>query len=171
MENLVNYLKVGGLVVYPSVGIGKIDHEEKDFIAGTEIDVYVISFPNQKMKVKVPKMRANSSLRDLCSKEDATEALSVLKGKRLNANTMWIKKSKECQTKINSGNLKLIAEVLRDLYRHSDETTNATSNNANSSPQKLFELAKKRFVEEYSLVMDITDEQANNVIMSTLCYR
>ena len=63
--------KIGERIVYPSHGVGEIIKIENQIVAGKEIEVYAISFPQNKMIVKVPVNRSTASgLRKLVSKND-----------------------------------------------------------------------------------------------------
>ena len=63
--------KVGDKVVYPSHGVGEIIDLESGSIAGIAVQVYVISFPHDKMVLRVPVKRAAAAgLRALAGKDD-----------------------------------------------------------------------------------------------------
>ena len=50
--------KIGDRVVYPSHGVGEIIDIESQTIADMKLEVYVISFPHDKMTIRVPVTRA-----------------------------------------------------------------------------------------------------------------
>lgn len=49
------------------------------------------------------------------------EAISTLQSKAKAKKTMWSRRAQEYETKINSGSLVMIAEVVRDLYKKEDQ--------------------------------------------------
>jgi CarD family transcriptional regulator len=50
---------IGERVVYPSHGVGEIINIETQVIGGMELKMYVVSFPQDKLTVKVPINRAD----------------------------------------------------------------------------------------------------------------
>ena len=114
--------KVGERVVYPSHGVGEIVDVEAQMIADISLKVYVISFPQDKMILRVPVNRASAvGLRTLINKNDIHEVYAILQGKPKRGNKMWSRRAQEYETKINSGNVIAIAEVLRDLHKNIDD--------------------------------------------------
>ncbi|MGC0371913.1 MAG: hypothetical protein DGJ47_000614 [Rickettsiaceae bacterium] len=113
--------KIGEKVIYPSHGVGEIIDIESQNVADTVLEVYVISFPQDKMTLRVPVSRSsNSSLRGLSTKADMEAVYSILNEKPKRGNKMWSRRAQEYETKINSGEIHLIAEVVRDLYKNAD---------------------------------------------------
>ena len=50
--------KIGELVVYPAHGVGKISNIEEQEIAGTKLELYIVDFEKEKLRLKVPTNRA-----------------------------------------------------------------------------------------------------------------
>ena len=50
--------KVGELVVYPAHGVGKIVMIEEQEIAGAKLELYIVDFEKEKLRLKVPTGRA-----------------------------------------------------------------------------------------------------------------
>ncbi|MCB1834374.1 MAG: CarD family transcriptional regulator, partial [Geminicoccaceae bacterium] len=44
----------GDYIVYPSHGVGRIIGIEKQLIAGIDLEMYVVSFENEKLILRVP---------------------------------------------------------------------------------------------------------------------
>ena len=112
--------KVGDLVVYPAHGTGKIVSEEKEKYAGIEVQVYIITFSNIDITLKVPKAKTKEvGLRHLTSIKFLDQALKVLSGKKVKSHiNMWNKRIQQYENKVNSGDVIAIAEVIKEL--HSD---------------------------------------------------
>ena len=105
-------------VVYPAHGVGKIVDVEEQEIAGTKLELYVIDFEKEKMRLRVPTGKCEAvGMRKLTDKAELDEALNVLRGRARVKRTMWSRRAQEYEAKINSGDIIALAEVVRDLYR------------------------------------------------------
>jgi CarD family transcriptional regulator len=157
--------KIGDNVVYPSHGVGIITAEEIEVVGGSEVALYVISFSQDKLIVRVPKARAaKTGLRHLSSDGEIDEALFTLKGKARTSRGMWSKRAQEYESKINSGSVSLIAEVLRDLHKNVDDP------NRSYSEKVIYELALGRFISEYAVSINICKEEAYLKVTTILNY-
>ena len=65
---------------------------------------------------------------------------------------MWSRRAQEYETKINSGNLVSIAEVVRDLYRKDDQGEQSYSE------RQMYQAALERLASEFAAV-DNTDKE------------
>jgi len=158
-----NDFTVGDTVVYPSHGVGKITGEEVQNIAGHELKLYVISFAKDKMILRVPKNRAEKAgLRQLSTSDEFKTAITTLKGKAKVARGMWSKRAQEYETKINSGDVIAISEVLRDLHRNVDDP------NRSYSERMIYESALERFTHEYAAAENIDLETASKKVNELL---
>jgi len=145
---------VGEKVVYPSHGVGEIVNIEIQTIGGMEQRLYVISFPQDKMVLRVPVTRAAASgLRALADKCDVSKIYEALQGKPRQGNRMWSRRAQEYEGKINSGNIVAVAEVVRDLYKNVDS-------DRSYSERTIYESAINRLASELSLLEEITQEEA-----------
>ena len=114
-------LDIGDLVVYPTYGVGEIENFDTYDVDGAKLDFILINFIQDKMKLRIPKSKASSSgLRKLSNKNRLSRALDVLIEKPAVKKDMWIKRAKEYEKNINSGDPVLIAEVVRDLHNKED---------------------------------------------------
>jgi CarD family transcriptional regulator len=152
--------KIGEAVVYPSHGVGKISNIEKQVIAGTEVQLLVIELDQNKMSVKIPMQKAiKIGLRHLSSSKDMNYALEVLQGKAKVERGMWSKRAAEYESKINSGNVVLLAEVVRDLYKHTGEVERSYSE------RLIYESALNRFSAEYAIVYRVDIKHATEAVL------
>ena len=143
-------------VVYPAHGVGKIVTIEEQEVAGTKLELFVISFEKDKMTLRVPTAKATSvGMRSLSSPDLVDEALKTLKGKAKVKRAMWSRRAQEYEQKINSGDLISIAEVVRDLHRAEDQPDQSYSE------RQLYEAALERLTREVAAVngADETDAQ------------
>nr|WP_294503541.1 CarD family transcriptional regulator [uncultured Rhodopila sp.] len=135
----------GEFVVYPTHGVGKVDRIGSEEIGGHKLDLIYISFDENKMTLRVPVAQARvTGLRKLSTKQAMDQALTILAGRPRTSRLMWAKRAQEFQAKINSGDLKSVAEVVRDLQ-------SAANGSAPSYSQRnLFELAIDRLAGEFA---------------------
>ena len=147
--------KVSELVVYPAHGVGKIIQIEEQEIAGAKLELYIVDFEKEKLRLKVPTSRAEQKgMRRLSDKSQIESALKVLKGRARIKRTMWSRRAQEYDAKINSGDIMAVAEVVRDLYRSERQPEQSYSE------RQLFEQALDRMAREIAAVKKIDDDQA-----------
>jgi CarD family transcriptional regulator len=147
--------KVNELVVYPAHGVGKISQIEEQEIAGARLELYIVEFEKEKLRLKVPTSRAEQKgMRRLSDKGQIDSALKILKGRARIKRTMWSRRAQEYDAKINSGDIMAVAEVVRDLYRSERQPEQSYSE------RQLFEQALDRMAREIAAVKKIDDDQA-----------
>jgi CarD family transcriptional regulator len=147
--------KVNELVVYPAHGVGRISQIEEQEIAGAKLELYIVDFEKEKLRLKVPTNRAEQKgMRRLSDKTQIESALKVLKGRARIKRTMWSRRAQEYDAKINSGDIMAVAEVVRDLYRSDRQPEQSYSE------RQLFEQALDRMAREIAAVKKIDDDQA-----------
>jgi len=147
--------KVNELIVYPAHGVGRVTQIEEQEIAGAKLELYIVDFEKEKLRLKVPTGRAEQKgMRRLSDKAQIEQALKVLKGRARIKRTMWSRRAQEYDAKINSGDLISVAEVVRDLYRSERQPEQSYSE------RQLFEQALDRMAREIAAVKKIDDDQA-----------
>lgn len=153
---------IGERVVYPSHGVGEITNIESQTIGGIEIQVYVVSFPQDRMTLKVPVNRASlSGLRTISSKSDLSEIYATLQAKPRQGNRMWSRRAQEFESKINSGNIIFVAEVVRDLYKNVDS-------DRSYSERTIYESALNRLAGEIAVLEHVDIAEAVNKLIEVL---
>lgn len=146
---------MGDYVVYPNHGVGRILGIETQHIAGHELKLLVISFDNDRMKLRLPVTKAqDSGLRALSSGTVMEQALRTVQGKAKVRRAMWSRRAQEYELKINSGNPVSIAEVIRDLHR------SASQPEQSYSERQLYEAALGRLTRELAAIENIDQNQA-----------
>jgi CarD family transcriptional regulator len=75
---------------------------------------------------------------------------------------MWARRGQEYEAKINSGDLMMLAEVLRDLYRSPEQTE------PSYSERQLYESALETLAREISVVHGISQTEAQTLIGQSL---
>jgi transcription-repair coupling factor (superfamily II helicase) len=85
----------GDFVVYPTHGVGKVVDIEAKEIAGHKLELFVISFEQERMMLRVPVMKAKlSGLRKLSSRKIMENALVTLKGRSRVSRAMWNRRAR-----------------------------------------------------------------------------
>jgi len=137
----------GDFVVYPTHGVGKIIGVEEQTIGGDTLELFIIDFEQDRMKLRVPVEKAKiSGLRRLSSRDRLKTAMSTLKSAPRVKRTMWSRRAQEYEAKINSGDPIFIAEVVRDLHRKAGQPDQSFSE------RQIFESARDRLAQELAAV-------------------
>jgi len=144
--------KINELIVYPAHGVGRIVQIEEQEIAGAKLELYIIDFEKEKLRLKVPTSKSEQKgMRKLADKPLIDHAMKVLKGRARIKRTMWSRRAQEYEAKINSGDLISIAEVVRDLHRAGGQPEQSYSE------RQLYAKALARMAREVAAV-EKTDE-------------
>lgn len=153
----------GDKVVYPTHGVGGIKGIETQVIGGMQITTYVVSFEKDKMTLRIPVNKAKTSgLRALCSSNELDKVRSILTGRAKVSRGMWSRRAKEYESKINSGNIISLAEVVRDLHKNVDDPDRSYSERV------IYENALQRLAGEISAIEDIDSKQATEFLIKTI---
>jgi CarD family transcriptional regulator len=116
------------------------------------------------MKLRIPMNKtANSGLRKLSNKSRLSKALEVLGEAPNLKKDMWIKRAKEYEKNINSGDPVLIAEVVRDLHK-----TEESLEQQSYSERQIYLTALNRLSNEYAAVQDIDKKIAKKKLEELL---
>lgn len=146
--------KVGEQIVYPAHGVGRITKIEEQEIAGVRLELYIVDFEKEKLRLKVPTNRAEQKgMRRLADRALIEHAMKVIRGRARIKRTMWSRRAQEYDAKINSGDIIAVAEVVRDLYRSDRQPEQSYSE------RQLFEQALMRFARELAAVRKVDDDQ------------
>ena len=155
--------KSGEHIVYPAHGVGQITAIEEQEIAGFKLELFVVTFEQEKMTLRVPTAKASTvGMRKLSDAAAVAKSLEMLKGRPRIKRTMWSRRAQEYEAKINSGDLVSITEVVRDLYRSDDQPEQSYSE------RQLFEQAMDRMSREIGAVNKLTLTEAVQLIEKNL---
>ncbi|MEP3653895.1 MAG: CarD family transcriptional regulator [Litorimonas sp.] len=150
-------------IVYPAHGVGIVTSVDQEVIAGFDIEVYVVHFEQDKMTLRVPTAKAGTSgMRALSDELTLKDSFTTLKGRARIKRTMWSRRAQEYEAKINSGDLILVSEVVRDLHR-----TDAQPEQSYSERQ-LYERAIDRMVREVAAIRKESRDAALEDVLDTL---
>ena len=142
-------------VVYPTHGVGQVIDIEKREVVGQSLEMYVISYPGEKLVQKVPVDKAKQlNVRKVSKPSKIQSVMKILSQKAKIKRTMWSRRAQEYDQKINSGDINQIAEVVRDLNRANNQIEQSYSE------RQLFELAYDRFLREVVAGLKTSEENA-----------
>jgi CarD family transcriptional regulator len=145
----------GQFVVYPAHGVGVVNGIETHNIAGMDLTVIVIAFNKDKMIVRLPLNSSTAKkVRCLCSKEEMETAINYLRTPTKTKKMMWSRRAQEYESKINSGDLMSITQVVRDLHRSASQPEHSYSE------RQIYQEALDRLMREYAAVAQIDEKQA-----------
>lgn len=155
--------KVGDYVVYPSHGVGKMVGIEDHEICGTTVQLFVIEFSKDHMTLKLPVKKACASgLRPVSNSEDMESVVASLSSRIKKKKALWSRRAQEYESKINSGSIESLAEVIRELH------TCQSMGEQSYSERQIYQTAFDRFVREFAIVAQIGEEEAVEIIQSKL---
>lgn len=158
-----NKLEVGQFVVYPAHGVGSVAAYETHVLGDQEIEMVVINFDKDRLTLKVPVTKMKDvGLRKLSSKKLIKQALDVLRVPIKKKKLMWSRRAQEYESKINSGDILAIAEVVRALYKDGDKVAQSYSE------RQLYNEAFNRLLNEYMTVENIQMPEANEKLEKLL---
>ena len=153
----------GDVVIYPSHGVGQIKAVENQEIAGHSLQVFVISFDQDRMTLRLPVAKAKTSgLRRPCSPTEMNKALTALKKPMRLKKISWAKRMQEYENKVNSGDPAHIAEVVRDLYPSTVQVE------PSYSERQMYQSAITRLARELAAVEEINEDAAIERVESEL---
>ena len=146
---------VGDFIVYPSHGVGEITAIQTFEIAEEKLEMYNVIFDKEKMTLKIPTIKAKEiGIRKVSSRNEMKKTLEILKSKAKIRRTMWSRRAQEYEAKINSGILTELTEVVRDLFRNSNQPEQSYSE------RQLYESARDRLAREVAVVEKTDDIKA-----------
>ena len=146
---------LGDFIVYPSHGVGEVTDIQTFEIAEEKLEMYNVIFDKEKMTLKIPTIKAKEiGIRKVSSRNEMKKTLEILKGKPKIRRTMWSRRAQEYEAKINSGILTELTEVVRDLFRNSNQPEQSYSE------RQLYESARDRLAREVAVVEKTDDDNA-----------
>jgi CarD family transcriptional regulator len=155
--------RLNEFVVYPAHGVGQIVAIEEQEVAGFKLELFVISFSKDKLTLRVPTSKVSGvGMRKISDPDTARRSLDILTGRARVKRTMWSRRAQEYESKINSGDINAIAEVVRDLYRSEAQPEQSYSE------RQLYEAALDRMVREIAAVQKSNEIDALKAVEAQL---
>ena len=154
--------KIKDYVVYPKHGVGQITEFKKISIGGIDVETYILSFEKDKANGMIP-VNKQSHLRPLATINQVNKCMSILKGKPKIKRSMWSRRAQEYESKISSGKIYDLAEVVRDLNKGDDLMIDQSY-----SERQLFEKAYERLLAEFNIVLGTSMEETQKKLDKAL---
>tara|TARA_Y100000591_G_scaffold249778_1_gene221012 strand:+ start:3666 stop:4541 length:876 start_codon:yes stop_codon:yes gene_type:complete len=154
--------KLKEYVVYPKHGVGQITEFKKISIGGIEVESYFLKFEKDKATGMVP-VNKQSHLRPLATVNQINKCISILKSKPKIKRSMWSRRAQEYESKISSGKIYELAEVVRDLNKGDDLMIDQSY-----SERQLFEKAYERLLSEFNIVLGTSLEETQKKLDKAL---
>jgi len=154
--------KVKEYVVYPKHGVGQITEFKKINIGGIDVETYILKFEKDKANGMVP-VNKQAHLRPLATINQVNKCITILKSKPKVKRSMWSRRAQEYESKISSGKIYELAEVVRDLNKGDDLMVDQSY-----SERQLFEKAYERILSEFQIVMGISFEDTQKKLDKAL---
>ena len=154
--------KIKDYIVYPKHGVGQILEFKKTTIGGIDLETYVVKFEKDKANGMVP-VNKQSHLRPLATINQVNKCISILKSKPKIKRSMWSRRAQEYESKISSGKIYELAEVVRDLNKGDDLMVDQSY-----SERQLFEKAYERILSEFQIVLNVSIEDTQKKLDKAL---
>ena len=154
---------VGDKVLYPTHGAGVIDSIEEKTLLGEKKSYYTMRMPVGDMKVMVPLESADAAgLRRVVSKSEAENVIKKLAKDEPCENSSWNRRFRENSEKIRSGNIYLVASVVRSL------TIRERERGLSTGEKKMLSDSRQILISELVLSLDKTKEEVSEMIEKSI---
>lgn len=151
MENHLPF-QIGDKAVYPAHGVAEITGIESHDVGGDKQTFYILRILDNGVKVMIP--TGANGLREIMSPDEVDEVFGVLREKQISVeSTTWNRRYREYKDKIDSGDPKQIAEVLRDLFLLKNDK------DLSFGERKMLDTAKALLVKELSIARDMAEDE------------
>jgi len=150
---------VGDKIVYPMHGAGIIEEIEDKKILGESRRYYILRFSFGDLTIMLPVDSCDDlGIRSIVSDEKLIQVIGTLQDKSSIMSANWNRRYRENMDKLKTGDVLLVAEVVRNLMRTDREKKLSTGE------KKMLINAKQILSSEIILIKDIDIKEANNLI-------
>lgn len=150
---------VGDKIVYPMHGAGIIESIEEKEILGQKQNYYVVKMPVGDMKVMIPTQTSmDIGIRGIVGQQEVEQVFKILEGHGINITSNWNKRYRENMTKIRSGSIFEVADVVRSLMIREREKGLSTGE------RKMLNSARQILVSELVLAKNTNQFEIEDVI-------
>ena len=106
------------------------------------------------MTLRIPVNKAIIRIKKTIIKKTDGSSFAYTQRKSQSKKVMWSRRAQEYETKINSGNLIWVAEVVRDLHRGENQAEQSYSE------RQMYQAALERLAGEFAAIEDIDKDSA-----------
>ncbi|MCS7198871.1 MAG: CarD family transcriptional regulator [Caldimicrobium sp.] len=147
--------KIGDVVVYPGCGLGKILDIKEKVIEGKPIKTYIFKLLDSETHFFIPLDSVQKvGLRPIISSNEAQKVYLILSEKEITLpNGNWNKRYREYTERLKSGDVCILARLLRELYEVSKRKP------LSYGEKKIFERAKELLVKELAFCERCSEEE------------
>jgi CarD family transcriptional regulator len=150
---------VGDRIVYPMHGAGVIESIEEKEILGQKQSYYVMKMPIGDMKVMIPTNNVDDiGIREVICLSDVDKVFGILQDHSINVTNNWNKRYRENMTKIKSGDIFEVADVVRVLMIR--ERTKGLS----TGERKMLNSARQILISELVLAKNMNHVEIEEII-------
>ncbi len=147
--------EVGDKVVYPQHGAGVVVRKDVTTVLGQDREYLTIRILHNEMTVMVPADgAAEAGLRAVIGPEEVEQVLDILRGEDTVVAGNWSRRFKHNQEKLRSGDIREVAEVIRNLTGRSRDKP------ISAGERQLLSRAKKILVSELMYAKDMDEAEA-----------
>lgn len=144
-------------------GVGEIEGLKHQVVLQKRQEYYIIRLSSNKMTVMIPTAKADEvGLRRVIDKKEIRKVLNLLKKDVKDTEEDWKVRYQMNMNKIKSGDIFLVSEVCRNLYRR------AKDKELSIMERKLYETAYNLVTTEIATSKGIDVEDAGNLISEIL---
>lgn len=162
-KKAIGEFKVGSYAVFPLHGIGLIEDILTLNIGSEKMECLKLEFARKKVSLFLPLKKLEAQgLRLLIKPSEVEDIFSILKETSKFLRVIWNRRSKEYESKIQSGSVHQCAEVVRDLYK------NTNNPNRSYTEAVIYSEALFRVISEISTVeekaYEVIEKEVNDIL-------
>ena len=146
---------VGDRAVYPAQGVAEVIAVETKSISGNEEVFYILRVLDSNKRIMIPVSKVTKvGLRSVIARKEISGVFDVLKDRDVRIeNTTWNRRYRSYLEKIKSGEVRQVAEVLRDLYILREDKP------LSFGERKMLDTARDLLVQEMSVSRGVDGEK------------
>lgn len=154
---------LGDKIVYPIHGAGIIESIEEKEILGSKTKYYIMKMPIGEMSVMIPLDNIEAlGIRTIIDKAASRKVLDILAQSPTEMSKVWTKRYRENESKIKTGNIYEIAEIVKNLIILD------RAKKLSAGEKKILHNAKNILLSELMLVLDVDSQEAENILEGTV---
>ena len=155
--------KVGETVVYPHHGAALIEEIKNRTIQGQDRLYLVLKVAQGDLTIEVPADNCDLvGVRDVVGAEGLEKVFEVLRAPYTEEPTNWSRRYKANLEKLHSGDVKKVAEVVRDLWRRERDR------GLSAGEKRMLAKARQILVSELALAEHTNEDKAETILDEVL---
>ena len=155
--------EVGETVVYPHHGAARIEEIKMRTIKGEEKMYLKLKVAQGDLTIEVPAENVDLvGVRDVVDSEGLEEVVEVLQAEQVEEPTNWSRRYKANLEKLASGDVKKVAEVVRDLWRRDQDR------GLSAGEKRMLAKARQILVSELALAEKTDEAEAETILDEVL---